>query len=96
MTKAVMKITVGEGKYHKCDPIIQALCSLTHLICFGKFLLYLASSTKYTIHSKLNSIYDFCCCVGCRYWDVNYYRRRQRESKGDMNFIESVIMKGLN
>jgi hypothetical protein len=53
MTKAVMKITVGEGKYHKCDPIIQALCSLTHLICFGKFLLYLASSTKYTIHSKL-------------------------------------------
>jgi hypothetical protein len=96
MTKAVMKITVGEGKYRKCGPIILALCSLTHLIYFGKFLLYLTSSTNYNIRSKSNSISEFCCCVSCRYWDVNYYRRRQMESKGEMNFIESVIIKGLN
>ncbi|KAF3320742.1 hypothetical protein FCM35_KLT14876 [Carex littledalei] len=25
------------------------------------------------------------------YWDVNYYRRRQIESEGEMNFIESVF-----
>lgn len=31
----------------------------------------------------------------CRYWDVNYYRRRQMSTDDGMNFIESVIKKGL-
>lgn len=30
----------------------------------------------------------------CRYWDMNYYRRRQMRQEGGMNFVESVIRKG--
>ncbi|KAG6477129.1 hypothetical protein ZIOFF_066381 [Zingiber officinale] len=27
----------------------------------------------------------------CRYWDMNYYRRRQMRQEGGMNFVESVF-----
>lgn len=55
------------------------------------FLLGYTCRCMYLVLTVVSNMYEGTMC---RYWDINYYRRRQMKKDGGMNFVESVIRKG--